>query len=56
MKKLKLKQWVKDTLVVMSLYSIIVLGVILLNARFEYLNQQKNTDSTSYHEPVQTNR
>ena len=56
MKKLKLKSWVKNTLGIMLFYSVIVFGVIALNTRFEYLNQQKSTDSISYHESVQIPR
>lgn len=56
MKKTRLKSCVKNTLIVLSLYSVIVVGVISLNARFEYLNNKKSTDSTSYYESVQTPR
>lgn len=34
-------------------FSIIVFGVIALNARFEYLNKQKSADLISYHESAQ---
>ena len=42
MKKNKLKQGVKDVLGILLFYLILVLGIIALNARFEYLNQQKS--------------
>ena len=38
-KKLRLKKEVGDVLGVILLYAVIVIGVIVLNARFEYLNQ-----------------
>ena len=47
-KKLRLRQGVKDFLGVALFYAIIVLGVIVLNARFEYLNEcvgEGNTES-----------
>lgn len=37
-------------------FSIIVFGIIALNARFEYLNKQKSADSISYHESTQLAR
>ena len=43
MKQLKLKQGVKDYLGVALLYIIIIFGVVLVNARFGQLNEQKNT-------------
>ena len=39
MKKRKLKREVQDVLGVIILYLTIILGVIIVNARFEYLNQ-----------------
>ena len=44
MKKLRLRQWVKDALGVIALYSILIIGVILLDARMGELNQQKSAD------------
>ena len=38
-RKLRLRKEVGDVLGVILLYAVIVLGVIVLNARFEYLNQ-----------------
>lgn len=43
MKQLRLKQGVKDFLGVLLLYIIIILGVVLLNARLDEMNTQKNT-------------
>lgn len=44
-RKLRLKESVKEKLGVGLFYLVIVLGVVVLNARFEYLNeQQKNAD------------
>ena len=37
MKKLRLKQWVKDAIAIILFYLIIVAGVIGLNARFNQL-------------------
>lgn len=37
-RKLRLREPVKDLLGVLLFYTVIVLGVIVLNARFEYLN------------------
>lgn len=37
-RKLRLREPVKDLLAALLLYGVIVLGVIVLNARFEYLN------------------
>lgn len=56
MKKLRLKSWVKDALAIMLFYSIIVFGIIALNARFKYLNQQKSTAEYSYQPAVQMSR
>lgn len=39
--KLRLKEEVKDFLGVLVFYLVIVVGVIVLNARCEYLNEQK---------------
>lgn len=47
MKHLRLKQGVKDILGVILLYSIVIVGVILLNARLGELNEQKNTSQQS---------
>lgn len=38
-KKLRLRQGVKDALGVALFYAVIVLGVIVLNARFEGINE-----------------
>ena len=38
-RKLRLKQEVRDLLGVLLFYAVLVGGVIILNARFEYLNQ-----------------
>lgn len=46
-KHLKLRSEVKELLGVLLFYSIIVLGVIVLNARMEYLN---NIHSSEYKE------
>ena len=43
MKRLKLKQGVKDILGVILLYSIIIIGVVLVNNRMADINAQKNT-------------
>lgn len=56
MKKLRLKSWVKDCLGFILFYSVIVIGIIALNARFEYLNQQKSTAEYSYEPAVQMSR
>lgn len=42
MKRLKLKQGVKDFLGVAFLYLIVLVGIILIDARFEKINAQKN--------------
>lgn len=44
MKKLRLKESVKDILGIILFYSVLVIGVILLNARMGELNQQKSAD------------
>ena len=46
-KHLKLRSEVKELLGVLLFYSVIVLGVIVLNARMEYLN---NIQSSEYKE------
>mgnify|MGYP007070198400 CR=1 FL=1 len=56
MKKLKLKQSVKNILGVILFYAIIVGGVIALNARFEQLEQQKSTDISYQASQYQLNR
>ena len=38
-RKLRLKQEVRDVLSALLFYAVLVGGVIVLNARFEYLNQ-----------------
>ena len=38
-RKLRLKQEVRDVLSALLFYAVLVGGVIILNARFEYLNQ-----------------
>jgi len=47
MKRLKLKQGVKDILGVLLLYLIAIIGVVLLNCRLGQLNEQKNTSQQS---------
>ena len=47
MKQLKLKQGVKDVLGIIIFYLIIILGVILVSARLENL-QQKTIDQNGY--------
>lgn len=44
MKKLRLKSWVKNTLIVISLYSILVAGTLAIGSRNEYLEQQKSAN------------
>lgn len=44
MKKLRLKSWVKNALIVISLYSILVVGILAIGARNEYLEQQKSAN------------
>ena len=39
---MKLRQWVKDALGIIVLYSLLVIGVFLVNTRLE--NQQKSAD------------
>ena len=39
---MKLKESVKNTIGVILFYGLIVLGVVLINARMEQLNQQKS--------------
>lgn len=43
MKQLKLKQGVKDFLGIVLLYIIVIVGVVLVNARLGEINEQKNT-------------
>lgn len=45
MKQLKLKQGVKDVLGIIIFYLIIIMGVVLVNARLESI-QQKTTNQT----------
>jgi len=42
--KRKLKDSVKNVLAVVILYSICIIGVLLINARLNYLEQQKSAD------------
>lgn len=53
MKKLKLKKWVINTLILVTFYSTIIVGVIAVNARLKKLNQIKSADIISYHESAQ---
>lgn len=46
---MKLKDQVKDILATSLFLSLIVLGVILVNARFEYLEQQKSATESEVH-------
>lgn len=43
-KKLRLRPWVKNALGIIAFYSILIIGIILLNARMGELNQQKSAD------------
>ena len=43
-KKLKLRQWVIDIFGVMTLFLILIVGIVLLDARLADLNQQKSAD------------
>ena len=43
-KKLRLRQWVKNALGIIAFYSILIIGVILVDARMGELNQQKSAD------------
>ena len=43
-KKLKLRQWVIDIFGVMTLFLILIVGIVLLDARLVDLNQQKSAD------------
>lgn len=50
MKKLRLRESVKNVLSVIALYTLIVVGVIAINARLDYLqenDQIKNADSVA---------
>ena len=48
-RKLRLREPVKDLLAALLLYGVIVLGVIVLNARIEYLNNiQSDKEITTY--------
>lgn len=40
---MKLKQASKDALVVITFYLIIIVGVVVLNTRFDYLNNQQKS-------------
>lgn len=53
MKKLRLKSWVKNALIVISLYSILIVGTLAIGARNEYLEQQKSANPVT--ETVSTN-
>jgi len=53
MKKLRLKQWVKNALIVGSMYLIIVSGVLLIGARNRQFEQQKSANQI--YETVSTN-
>lgn len=46
---MKLKESVKNTIGVVILYGLIVLGVVLINARMEQLNQQKSATEPLTH-------
>ena len=55
MKKLRLKQWVKDALSVAMLFLILIVGIALLDSRLANLNQQKSAD-VSESQTAQVNR
>ena len=44
MKRMKLRGWVVDLFAILMLYTIIVGGVILLNNRFEQINEQNTSE------------
>ena len=48
MKKLRLKQGVKDVLVVIAFMGMIVLGEIILSIRVEQLNKKADTEVSAY--------
>lgn len=49
-KKLRLKRGVKNFLGIALFYAIIVLGVVVLNARFESINESnREGNNTSYY-------
>lgn len=53
---MKLKESVKNTLGVILFYGLIVLGVVLINARMEQLNQQKSATEPTTHIAQNNNR
>ncbi len=44
---MKLKQSVKNFIVISSLYLVVIGGILLWNARMEQLNNQKMTESVA---------
>ena len=55
-KKLRLRQGVKEVLGVALFYSLIVVGVIALNARMEQINGQTKSADVVAIQTAQTNR
>ena len=49
-RKLKLREPVKDLLAALLFYGVLVLGVIVLNARIEYLNTVQSNEEISAYE------
>ena len=49
-KKLRLREPVKDLLAALLLYGVIILGVIVLNARIEYLNTIQSVEEITTYE------
>lgn len=44
---MKLKKSVKEKVIIGTFYLVIILGIIVLNARLNQLNQQKMTESVA---------
>lgn len=44
---MKLKKSVKENVIIGTFYLVIILGIIVLNARMNQLNQQKMTESVA---------
>lgn len=55
MRKLRLRQGVKDVLVVILFYLIIVIGVILVNLRFEQIKNVEAEATTHEIVSIETN-
>lgn len=55
-RKLRLREPVQNFLGIALFYLIIILGVILLNARFEQLNNQQKNADVQYTQSANTNR